>query len=138
MAALREVGILEVHRRSKRGWEGFVMIEVASCQLRWRHAICGGYEAESTQLRLFLDSDRFGTSEFAPLAMSVVGCLQEQQGFWASIFPESEMRAVQRLTSCQPPGSTPRPKIHKHGLVATPGNGSRGARPWPTLEPMQR
>ncbi|CAE7029306.1 unnamed protein product [Symbiodinium sp. CCMP2592] len=34
-------------------------------------------------------------------ALREVGILEEQQGFWASIFPESEMRAVQRLTSCQ-------------------------------------
>lgn len=34
-------------------------------------------------------------------ALREVGILEEQQGFWASIFPESEMRAVQRLTTCQ-------------------------------------
>lgn len=34
-------------------------------------------------------------------ALREVGILEEQQGFWASIFPESEMRAVQRLTACQ-------------------------------------
>eukprot|EP00435_Cladocopium_sp_Y103_P069091 s6_g32.t1 len=34
-------------------------------------------------------------------ALREVGILEEQQGFWASIFPQSEMRAVQRLTACQ-------------------------------------
>lgn len=34
-------------------------------------------------------------------AMREVGILDDQQAFWASIFPESEMRAVGRLVGCQ-------------------------------------
>ena len=30
-----------------------------------------------------------------------VGILEEQQAFWASIFPQSEMRAVASLVPCQ-------------------------------------
>ena len=34
-------------------------------------------------------------------ALKEVGILEEQQAFWAAIFPESEMRAVEKLVSCQ-------------------------------------
>lgn len=34
-------------------------------------------------------------------ALREVGILDEQQAFWASIFPESEMRAVEKLVPCQ-------------------------------------
>eukprot|EP00440_Ansanella_granifera_P003124 gb/GFBE01003405.1/.p1 GENE.gb/GFBE01003405.1/~~gb/GFBE01003405.1/.p1 ORF type:complete len:1430 (+),score=341.84 gb/GFBE01003405.1/:1-4290(+) len=34
-------------------------------------------------------------------ALREVGILEDQQAFWASIFPESEMRAVERLVPCQ-------------------------------------
>eukprot|EP00931_Biecheleriopsis_adriatica_P072929 TRINITY_DN47308_c0_g1_i1.p1 TRINITY_DN47308_c0_g1~~TRINITY_DN47308_c0_g1_i1.p1 ORF type:complete len:1465 (+),score=355.71 TRINITY_DN47308_c0_g1_i1:40-4395(+) len=37
-------------------------------------------------------------------ALREVGILEEQQAFWASIFPQSEMRAVQKLTACQRAG----------------------------------
>ncbi|CAE8620026.1 unnamed protein product, partial [Polarella glacialis] len=34
-------------------------------------------------------------------ALREVGILDEQQSFWAAVFPESEMRAIARLSSCQ-------------------------------------
>eukprot|EP00439_Symbiodinium_sp_Y106_P016382 s1107_g2.t1 len=34
-------------------------------------------------------------------ALREVGILEEQQAFWAAIFPESEMRAVEKLVPCQ-------------------------------------
>mmetsp|Transcript_43574 Transcript_43574/g.78686 ORF Transcript_43574/g.78686 Transcript_43574/m.78686 type:complete len:1451 (+) Transcript_43574:74-4426(+) len=34
------------------------------------------------------------------LALREVGILEEQQAFWASIFPQSEMRAVEQLVPC--------------------------------------
>eukprot|EP00931_Biecheleriopsis_adriatica_P059040 TRINITY_DN35264_c0_g1_i1.p1 TRINITY_DN35264_c0_g1~~TRINITY_DN35264_c0_g1_i1.p1 ORF type:complete len:1490 (+),score=346.70 TRINITY_DN35264_c0_g1_i1:27-4496(+) len=34
-------------------------------------------------------------------ALREVGILQEQQAFWASIFPQSELRAVEKLVACQ-------------------------------------
>jgi len=34
-------------------------------------------------------------------ALREVGILEEQQAFWASIFPQSEMRAVEKLVPCQ-------------------------------------
>lgn len=35
------------------------------------------------------------------LALREVGILDEQQGFWAKIFPEHELRAMARLVTCQ-------------------------------------
>ncbi|CAE7273357.1 unnamed protein product [Symbiodinium pilosum] len=94
-ANLREAQVLELN----------VMPSNGAAQLRANGS--GGSDAIMPVMRAagsYLDLEKaqmHAKNGDVVAALREVGILEEQQGFWASIFPESEMRAVQRLTSCQ-------------------------------------
>eukprot|EP00931_Biecheleriopsis_adriatica_P049567 TRINITY_DN28681_c0_g1_i1.p1 TRINITY_DN28681_c0_g1~~TRINITY_DN28681_c0_g1_i1.p1 ORF type:complete len:1450 (+),score=333.65 TRINITY_DN28681_c0_g1_i1:44-4393(+) len=62
-----------------------------------------GEDAEKSERQVVPPSWIFydGRDSDVVAALREVGILEEQQAFWASIFPQSELRAVERLVPCQ-------------------------------------